>query len=277
MEVEAIVVDYMDMLAAELQNKPYNKTSHRHALSAMLSHRSDGSIERKHQNISAILIELGYPYISGYKPLGNYQRLLFEVVSERLAMDQSLVQLVAASVEEPATLPKIKNILNRLDDPPLPPRSRDDDTSEPPRPAGNPAAARVNYLEREARNSSLGLAGELFVMSFERARLAHLGRKSLADRVEHISVTLGDGAGFDVRSFDADGKDRLIEVKTTAYGKSTPFFVSRNEVELSLERDSVFHVYRVFEFRKDPRFYTLKGAIERACKLAATQFIARVA
>ncbi|WP_242541974.1 protein NO VEIN domain-containing protein [Leptolyngbya sp. Cla-17] len=31
-------------------------------------------------------------------------------------------------------------------------------------------------------------------------------------------------------TFEADGRDRFIEVKTTAYGKQVPFFVSQNEV-----------------------------------------------
>src|SRR5690242_12814674 len=89
-EVEAVIADYFAMLAAELMGEPYNKTEHRRQLSLLLNNRSDGSIERKHQNISAIMIELGYPYIAGYKPLGNYQKLLAEVVTERVGTDSQL-------------------------------------------------------------------------------------------------------------------------------------------------------------------------------------------
>lgn len=90
-----------------------------------------------------------------------------------------------------------------------------------------------NYLQQEARNASLGKAGEELVPNFERTRLLRLEQESLADRVEHIAVTEGDGAGFDIRSFEADGRDRFIEVKTTAYGRQVPFFVSQNEVVVS--------------------------------------------
>ena len=38
--------------------------------------RTDPSIEFKHSNISAVLVERGQPYIDGYKPRGNYQRML---------------------------------------------------------------------------------------------------------------------------------------------------------------------------------------------------------
>ena len=59
-EVEAVVADYLHMLTQELAGQSYNKTAHRKVLQAQLQNRSNGSIERKRQNISAILIELGY-------------------------------------------------------------------------------------------------------------------------------------------------------------------------------------------------------------------------
>ena len=97
-EVEAAVADYLDMLALELRGEPFNKAEHNRALLRLLNRRSRGSIERKHQNISAVLIELGYPYIDGYKPLRNYQEVLKEVVEERLrsasALDNELASLV---------------------------------------------------------------------------------------------------------------------------------------------------------------------------------------
>ena len=56
-EVEATVADYFDMLDHEVRGRDYNKSAHRRRLAALLNHRTDGAIERKHQNISAILIE----------------------------------------------------------------------------------------------------------------------------------------------------------------------------------------------------------------------------
>lgn len=96
-EVEAAVIDYFAMLAMELRGEAFNKAEHNRALGQMLDNRTRGSIERKHQNISAVLIEAGYPYIDGYKPLGNYQDLLRAVVVERLAGAVALNQTVAAA------------------------------------------------------------------------------------------------------------------------------------------------------------------------------------
>src|SRR6266480_7714123 len=98
LEVEAAVAYYLDMLALELRGEPFNKAEHNRNLARVLNSRTRGSIERKHQNISAVLIELGYPYIDGYKPLSNYQRLLYEVVEDRLLNAVGLHQAAAAAV-----------------------------------------------------------------------------------------------------------------------------------------------------------------------------------
>ena len=54
-EVGLIVADYFTMLEKELLGKPYSKTEHRRSLAPKLGGRSDGSIEFKHANISAVL------------------------------------------------------------------------------------------------------------------------------------------------------------------------------------------------------------------------------
>ena len=119
-EVEATVADYFDMLDHEVRGQDYNKSNHRRRLAALLSHRTDGAIERKHQNVSAILIELGFVYIAGYKPLRNYQQLLFETVENRLAQSQPLADVVRQQVSEPAPVPTpapVRQIPRRLSTP----------------------------------------------------------------------------------------------------------------------------------------------------------------
>jgi hypothetical protein len=272
-EVEAIAADYFDMLTKEVQGQSYNKTAHRNALASQLNNRSAGSIERKHQNISAVLIGVGYPYISGYKPLANYQRLLAEVVVNRVVSDRELASIVKAAVSAPATALQISDIIAAVEEPP----SSKPYTYKPVKESAISTLILppVNYLEREARNVSLGRAGEEFVLKFERERLSKAGAGKLAAKVEHISVTQGDDLGFDIRSFEENGKDRLIEVKTTAYGKETPFFVSRHEVAVSKLKAEDYHLFRLFEFRSKPRLYALHGSLLEACRLEAVQYSAR--
>ena len=75
-EVELIVADYFKMLSSELKGENYSKATHRRSLLPLLANRSDGSVEFKHQNISAVLVNLGQPYIKGYLPRFNYQKIL---------------------------------------------------------------------------------------------------------------------------------------------------------------------------------------------------------
>ena len=266
------MADYFVMLAADLSGVPYNKAAHRRTLVQSLSRRSEQSIEFKHANISAVLIELGFPYISGYKPRSNYQGLLYEIVTDRLASDAELQRVAAADADRPIVVPEVDDILGVLTTPPSAQR-REQAATERRLPH---RAYSVNYLEREARNRSLGVAGELFVINFERARLISADEERLAGKIEHISRKQGDGAGFDILSFDESGAERLIEVKTTKYGRETPFFVSRNEVAVSESRATNYRLYRLFGFCEEPRMFTLAGALSLTCRLSAESYLATV-
>jgi hypothetical protein len=278
-EVEAVVADYLTMLAAEIRGERYNKAAHRRALSQLLSGRSASSIEFKHQNISAILISLGYPYIRGYKPASNYQRLLADVVLARVLSDGSLNRLIEDQIEQvPAVrLPSVDDILRVLVDPPKQSGNRfaaQYDASETP--GYRPTRLPINHLEREARSRALGLMGEEFVVRYEQARLVASGLERLASKVEHIALK-DEGRGYDIVSFEADSRERLIEVKTTRYGEYTPFFISRNEVRVSGAEADRYRLYRLYEFSRSPKLFTLEGSIAEICNLDPVLFRATVA
>lgn len=88
-EIEVIVAEYFIMLKEEIAEKKYNKSEHRRKIAPLLTNRSEGSIEFKLQNISAILSEIGAPWINGYKPRTNYQIPLAERVIEYLKQNPS--------------------------------------------------------------------------------------------------------------------------------------------------------------------------------------------
>src|SRR5580700_9660416 len=83
-ENDLIVADYFHMLGQELAREPFSKTQHNAELQR-LTRRTKGSIERKHQNISAVLQKLGLPWIFGYKPLPNYQNALIAAIERYLS------------------------------------------------------------------------------------------------------------------------------------------------------------------------------------------------
>lgn len=273
-EVEAVVQDYFDMLKLELSGKKYNKTEHRRALRELLNDRSDGSVELKHQNISAVLIEMGMPYIEGYKPRVNYQRSLIPAVSSYLSDHPDILELFREDSEiSSIVVPSVDDLLSVMETAPMANATRSPRVAEAP---GLYVPVNMNFLEREARNQKLGDAGEQFVINYERARLLMAGKHSLADRIEQVSVTVGPSAGYDIRSFELNGFDRLIEAKTTKYGKYAPFFVTPNELRFSKKHAKRYHLYRLFGFRESPRMFDLPGEIGRSCSLEPSEFIARL-
>lgn len=273
LEVEAVVADYLHMLTLELTGQNYNKAAHRRALVSKLNGRSEASVEMKHQNISAVLVQHGWPRILGYKPLGNFQQLLSDVIVERVKANSSIDQAAQAASEKPAIKPMVLDFEEVLVAAPDLVRSTKQALPEYKVPI-NPTLKR-DYLEREARNASLGAAGEEFVLEFEARRLTQLGAKKLADKVEMVSRTKGDGLGYDILSFEENGRERFIEVKTTSFGKETPFFISRNEVEFSDQHLEDFHLYRVFDFRTAPRLFNLRGSVRQVCILDPVAYVGR--
>ena len=123
-EVEAIVDDYLSMLASELAGTTYNKTAHRRALRPLLNGRSEQSIEFKHCNVSAALLDAGFPYIAGYKPRSNYQLLLTVVLDERMARATKLHEVAAADADRPMVVPEVEDILASLTAAPRPAAQR---------------------------------------------------------------------------------------------------------------------------------------------------------
>ena len=274
-EVAATVADYFEMLGHELRGESYSKKEHNRLLQRQLRARSAGAIEFKHQNISAVLIELGFPYIDGYKPRGNYQELLREEVVAHLDGDLAVASAAEAVVEAPAHRAPEPDALERVL---VPAPTRD---KERPRIYERPQSSPVprlgvNYLEREARNASLGRAGEVFALNVEHRRLWEGGHRKLAERIEHVSQTRGDGLGYDILSFEENGRERLIEVKTTSFGAMTPFFASRREVAVSEEHPEQFSVYRVFKFRDAPKVFVLAGSLRQTCVLDPVQYRASI-
>ena len=118
----------------------------------------------------------------------------------------------------------------------------------------------------------LGKQGEELVLEHERVRLLSGDRSDLARQLEWTSEVRGDGAGYDIRSFELDGAERLIEVKTTNGPSLTPFFLSENERAFSEERPDVFRLVRLHDFRDKPRAFQLIPPLGQWVKLMPTAY-----
>lgn len=208
------------------------------------------------------------PPVRGYLPRANYQHDLIQAVGDALATDRIFDEAAIRNVQMHAEVPLMAHYDDFLVDAPVRVRK----VREQQKHWHARAPIRRDYLQREAQNRSLGLAGEFLVMDYEARRLHALGARMLADRIEHVAKDLGDGLGFDILSFEQDGRERHIEVKTTAYIAETPFFISPNEVQFSEDNDASFHLYRIFDFRNKPQMFVLPGAVPAHCALDPVSF-----
>jgi hypothetical protein len=258
-ENDMIVADYFAMLADDAAGRPYNKAEHNRDLQAATG-RTRTSIEYKHQNVSAVLVGMGEAWIAGYKPAFKFQMSLAEAVARWLARNP-------AWVDRPPDPPATGALLQFGPPPTL--------SNQPPPDALEltlAIAARFDVAGRDARNRALGRAGEERVLHHERAVLTGADRGDLARRVKWVSDEEGDGAGYDIESFEPDGRARLIEVKTTRGWDRTPSIITSNELAVAEERRREWCLFRLWDFSREPRAFELRPPLDAHVSLVATTF-----
>jgi len=253
------------MLADDVSGEIYSKAEHRRQLIPLLDERSEGSVEFKHQNISAVLVAFGETWIPGYKPAFNFQMTLVEAVQRWLNQNPSWIGRVAKPVFD-SGMQEATEIW----------------TGPPPTMSNRPPpkeldklldiARKFDIAERDERNRTLGRAGEERVLAHERTVLHSVGRGDLARRVRWVSEEDGDGAGYDIASFEPDGRARLIEVKTTNGWERTPFHISSNELRVADELRSEWCLFRLWNFSREPKAFQLRPPLDAHVSLTATSF-----
>lgn len=268
-EIDLIVANYFTMLGDELAGIHFSKAESNRALQALIP-RNRGSIEFKHQNISAVMLGLGQPWITGYKPASNFQNALVDGVlrwldahPNWLAPKSSPLQLGAA-VREPKSLWIGPPPTHRNEPPPVDPVFM------------AAVGRKYDVAQRDARNRELGKAGEELAFFHERDCLNLAGRGDLADKVRWTAVQDGDGFGYDISSFESDGRKRLIEVKTTNGWERTPFHISQNELAVADANREHWHLLRLWDFAREPKAFSLKPPLEAHAELTATSFLANL-
>lgn len=287
-ELDAIVADHFAMLRAQSEGRAYVKAHHARALDERIG-RGHKSIEFKHMNISAVLAELGLPTIRGYRPMANYQAAIFDALDRYLTARPDVWTLgmpdqtpgfaedgVAFSSPFGGGGPPQAVEEASASDAILPTSTPPPPSPAKPRPDGLVRIIRkFDPAARDHRNRALGVIGEQRVFDHERAFLIANERPDLARRIEWTSQERGDGAGYDIRSFAPDGRERLIEVKATRGGPATEFFLTRTEREVSQERPEAWRLYRLHDLPTTPGLFQLKPPLEAAVNLSAESWRAR--
>lgn len=144
--------------------------------------------------------------------------------------------------------------------------------------ASNLSNARLlDFIKIENENKKLGYLGEFFILQNEINLLKSQGKFELANRVKHVSVEVGDGLGYDILSFDTNGAEKKIEVKTTRSGINRPFYLTRNEINISEKYAETYYLYRLFDFsptNSKGKYYIIEGSLEDKLDLDAVLYSA---
>lgn len=149
----AIVADYFAMLADDIAGRPYSKAEHNRKLQEVIG-RPRGSIEYKHQNISAVLKGLGEDWIPGYKPAFNFQASLVDAVVRWLDRHPDWLARVETGSSSSALR---EEAILWIGPPPTHSNAPPPDELE----QMTAIARKYEVAERDARNRALGRAGEV--------------------------------------------------------------------------------------------------------------------
>lgn len=284
-ELDLIVQTYFEILDGLPTAKRGFKADMKRALDDKIG-RGIGSIDFKLGNLSFIATQVGLPELPGFAPApkaqkGPIYRAFDRYVSEHpeILADEAFLPFMPfeaqhGGVHEPkaSLTPSHTNIIHLLPTDSAPTRS----DNAKGRPEGLARLVRkFDPASRDNKNRILGRLGEQHVLNHEIARLIAAGRMDLAKDVEWTSDIHGDGAGYDIRSFEPDGSDRLIEVKATKGGPTTDFFLTRTEREVSLERPDAWRLYRLHTLPTKPRLFVLPPPLENSVRLEAENWRAK--
>jgi hypothetical protein len=81
--------------------------------------------------------------------------------------------------------------------------------------------------------------------------------------------------GFDILSFDEDGNEKYIEVKTTTGDEYASFYLSENEIDflrLNYGKYCIYRVYRYDEENNFGEFFEINGDVEGQLLMKPTQY-----
>nr|WP_256466417.1 DUF3883 domain-containing protein [Bradyrhizobium sp. 153] len=112
------------------------------------------------------------------------------------------------------------------------------------------------------------------VFRFEFDRLCRAGRRDLAKAMDWPADRGEDHRGYDIRSFESDGEESLLEIKTTNGHARTRFWLSRTQYEVAAQNPSTYRIRRVFHFRNGAEMFDIKPPLAAALWLIPDKYAA---
>ena len=136
----------------------------------------------------------------------------------------------------------------------------------------------INYSEQQAISQKIGDRGEELVLRNEIEKIKQWGLPDeILSKVRRVSLE-SDDYGFDILSFDKDGNERYLEVKTTkSNGKNFSFILTKNEFEQAKKYGNKYSFVIVFDILNNPHIWYMGNPfVEEPYKVKIQPFQYRV-
>lgn len=112
---------------------------------------------------------------------------------------------------------------------------------------------KVDFDLINKKRKTEGTFGETLVLRDEKRKVSTYG---IEKEVDHVALSVGDGLGYDILSYDEKGKEIYIEVKTTKANSIDNFYLSKREKEAA--KNENYFIYRVYNLNMDKGTYNVE-------------------
>ena len=167
-------------------------------------------------------------------------------------------------IDDPRSIPLIDNLAEIVLDEDDQKSSEDFDYEIPEYEPTIKEAKEKVYSPKKSKNNKkniiptkpskrVGRAGEEHVYNFEYKKLMDKGREDLAKQIVKQYEDLSFFPGYDIKSFNEDGEEIYIEVKSTVSKGKDYFEISDNEVLAAKSLKDSYFIYQVTDALANPK------------------------
>ena len=161
-------------------------------------------------------------------------------------------------IETKQDYPKIKDVEAEFIELSINPKSIELERKE-----AKPLGKVVDFERENKINKLLGNRGEEIVYNLEKKHLGNLGKTELANKIKWVSKE-DDSLGYDILSFEEDGTEKYIEVKSTSQSENcnANFLISSNQYSKA-KKIKNYYFYIVFNAKgKEPKVWKIKEPLQ---------------
>lgn len=189
---------------------------------------------------------------------GNFAKKNESIIYEK--MNNADETLIESTVEGNDSLPEVVSVPKNV-------RIQSDKK-------GAGQTSKVDHVAKHVEQVAIGKKGEEIVLKFEQERLKSDERlQNKVSDIKHVSKEKGDGDGYDIESFMVDEntneiKPLYIEVKSTTSNLTTPFIMSKNEIDVSETYGESYVIYRLYIGEVKNKLYKIFNPFIRTDRMA---------